>query len=64
MVTKERLQIIVDLSPFEPQQLITKISVGDKNVEIEAIDIDEKGNASNAIWSMPIKSSDKDEHTL
>lgn len=64
MVTKERLQIILDLSPFYPGQLIKTITIKDKKVDIEALEIDEHGNTGVAHWSMPVKVAEQDEHSL
>jgi hypothetical protein len=64
MVTKERLQIILDLSPFPPQQLIRHIVIAERMVIIDALEIDEKGNVNESRWSMPIKSNESDEYTL
>lgn len=64
MVTKERLQIIVDLSPIPFNGIITKIEIGDKDVRISSLEYDENGNVHNSEWSMPSKSSKDDEHSL
>lgn len=64
MVTKERLQIIVDLSPIPSNGIITKIEIGDRNVRITSLEYDENGNVYNSEWSMPVKSNKDDEHSL
>jgi hypothetical protein len=64
MVTKERLQIILDLAPFTSQQLIKSIVIDDKKVEIEGLEIDGRGNTYTSKWSMPVKGKLNDEHSL
>lgn len=70
MVQKERLQIALDLSPFDPDQLIKSIDIDDKKVTITALERLGRGNVmGESVWSMPVRYnlSDKEEtdtHTL
>lgn len=65
MVTKERLQIILDLSPIPAQALVDTIKIDGNNVTITTIEVDEhNGSQRLGSWSTPVKGNLFDEHTL
>jgi len=55
MVTKARLVIALDLCDLRDNQLITKVTINNKNIVVEALDISENGKPVSVYETIPIK---------
>jgi hypothetical protein len=71
MISKERLQIALDLSPFGANQLIKSVAINDKHITITALEPSGRGcTMVESTWSMPVRYNvsddieEKETHTL